>query len=151
MHWLLQSPCLFHILKRECLDWQIFQKLPEFFSFNDQMTTSLPPFLTLFIFVIISCAFEAVVTPFLLKYHCSLQHWPLVQTSTCLVFSIDSNSKFSRNSTLIFENLIKLSMLVTSTLVSVYTFHLCPPHKCNDTTESWLTFLKLSKFYEMVY
>ena len=48
--------------------------ISEFFSFNDQMFTTLPPpFLTFSIFFIISCAFEALITPFLYKYHCSLQ------------------------------------------------------------------------------
>ena len=44
--------------------------IPESFSFNDQMFTEPPPpFLTFFMFVIISCAFEADKTPFLHKYH----------------------------------------------------------------------------------
>ena len=41
------------------------------FSFSDQIFTTPPsPFLTFFIFVITSCAFEAVITPLLHKYHC---------------------------------------------------------------------------------
>ena len=61
--------------------------IPEIFSFNDQMfTTPPPPFLTVFIFIITSCAFEAVMTPFLHKYHSSLQHWPLMHSSICLIY-----------------------------------------------------------------
>ena len=75
-------------------------------------------FLTFFIFIFTSCALEATVTPFLHKYHCSLQHWLLVQISIYLTFSVESNSKFSRNSTLVLESFIRLSMLVTSTSVS---------------------------------
>ena len=51
--------------------------------------------------------------------HCN--NWPLVHTSVCLIFSIKSKSKFSRNSTLVFESFIRLSMLVTS--ASVYPAH----------------------------
>ena len=76
-------------------------------------------FLAFFIFIFTSCALEAAVTSFLHKYHCSLQHWLLAQTSICLIFSIESNTKFSRNSTLVLESFIGLSMLVTSTLVSL--------------------------------
>ena len=75
-------------------------------------------FLTFFIFIFTSCALEATVTPFLHKYHCSLQHWLLVQISICQTFSVESNSKFSRNSTLILESFTRLSILVTSTSVS---------------------------------
>ena len=112
MCWLPQFPCLFHILKLGCLNWQMpFQKLP--FSINDQIFTKPPPpFLTFFIFNITSCAFEAVVTPFLHKYNCSLQHWPLVHSSICLIFSIESISNFPRNSS------TRVLVLVASTSVS---------------------------------
>ena len=76
-------------------------------------------FPTFFIFIFTSCALEATVTSFLNKYHCSLQHWLLAQTSICLIFSNESNSKFSRNSTLVLESFIGLSILVTSTSVSL--------------------------------
>ena len=91
--------------------------IPEIFSFNDQMfTTPPPPFLTVFIFIITSCAFEAVMTPFLHKYHSSLQHWRLMHSSICLIFSIEKISNFSRNST------TRLSVFVTSTSASPVQF-----------------------------
>ena len=96
--------------------------IPKNFSFNDQIFTTPPPtFLTFLIFLITSCGFEAAAIPLLHKYHCSLQHWPLVHTSIWLFFAIESKSKFSRNSTLVFERFVRLSMLVTST--SVFAAH----------------------------
>ena len=76
-------------------------------------------FLTFFIFVITSCAFEAVITPFLQKYHWSLQHWPLVNSSVCINFPIESISKFSRNTTIVFESFIRLPMPVICQSVTI--------------------------------
>ena len=42
----------------------------------------------------------------------------MVHSSICLIFSIESISNFSRNSTLVFESFIRLSMFVTSASVS---------------------------------
>ena len=44
-----------------------------------------------------------------------------MNTSNCLIFSIESKFKFSRNSTLVFERFLRFSMLVTST--SVFPAH----------------------------
>ena len=47
-----------------------------------------------------------------------MQYRPLVLGSICLIFSIESISKFSRNSTLVFESFIRLPMLAISASVS---------------------------------
>ena len=65
--------------------------IPEYFSFNHQIVTAPShTFLTFFVFVIVSCSF----------------------------FSMENKSKFSRKFTLAFVSFLRLSMLVTSKLVS---------------------------------
>ena len=44
--------------------FRLTNAISEMFSFNDQMFTTLPPhFITFFVFVITSCASEALITP----------------------------------------------------------------------------------------
>ena len=48
----------------------------------------------------------------------SMQNWLLVHFSVCLIYATKSKSKFFRNSTSVFDNFIRLSMLDTSKSVS---------------------------------
>ena len=77
------------------------------------------PFSNFLNFFIILCAFEALITPFLHKYHCSLQHWPLVHCSVCLIFFCWKYVLIFQKFHFIFESFIRVSMLLTPMSVSM--------------------------------